>query len=148
MKINPTSIKYIEWRDPQGLHEDAVGCLSELRFVKDELQFLRDLIKSYTMDVLLKDHFEKGRELAVEVSEYSKELTPLIKKIVAHSNQLQTLVDDIDIPDEEDEYKTIHYQLMFEAVAFTTKFKKLKRKIFGHIKLLIKARKTPKLLNS
>ncbi len=146
MHINPTSIKYIEWRSPEGLHEDSVTCISELRFVKDEIQFLSDLIKSHTLDILSKNLFVESKEIATELSSQKKRIKPLIKNLISHSNILETLMDDIDIPDEEDEYKTVHYQLMFEAMAYLSNFKKLKRRVFSLIKSILKEKKKQKLL--
>ncbi|AVI49695.1 hypothetical protein C5O00_00345 [Pukyongia salina] len=146
MNFNPSSIKYIEWRSPDGLHEDTVNCISELQFIKDEIQFLSDLIKSHTLELLGKNAFSESKELAVELSEYKKTIKVLLTKLKTHSNVLETLIDDIDIPDEEDDYKTAHYQLMFETVGFISSFKKLKRRVFQLIKIVLKEKKQRKLL--
>ena len=45
-----THFKYIEWRDTNGLHEDTLQSLSDLRFLKDELQFLKDLVAEHTLE--------------------------------------------------------------------------------------------------
>lgn len=146
MNFNPSSIKYIEWRSPEGLHEDTVNCISELRFIKDEIQFLSDLIKSHTLEILNTNAFEKSKELATDLSEFNKKIKRLLKKLANHTNLLETLVDDIDIPDEVDDYKANHYQLMFEAVGLISKFKKLKRGVFQLIKSILKEKKKRKLL--
>ena len=146
MHINPSSIKYIEWRSPEGLHEDTITCLSELRFLKSEISFLSDLIKSHTLDLLSENLFEESRLIAIELSKQKKRVKPLITNLMDHSNNLQTLLDDIDIPDEEDEYKTAHYQLMFESVAILSNLKKLKRRVFRLIKKILKEKKKRKLL--
>lgn len=147
MHINPSSIKYIQWRDPEGLHEDAMSCISELQFVKDELQFLSDLMTSHTLDLISKENFEESKSLAVQLSAKKKYVSQLLKNLVTHANLLQTLVDDIDVPGETEEYKTVHYKLMFEAAAYLAKFKKLKRNIFSLIKSILKDKKKKKLLN-
>ena len=146
MRINPSSIKYIEWRSPEGLHEDTVTSMSELRFLKSEISFLSDLIKSHTLDLLSENLFEESRKIATELSKQKKVVKPLLKRLNTHSNTLETLLDDIDIPDEEDEYKVAHYQLMFETVACLSKFKKLKRRVFRLIKKILKEKKKRKLL--
>ncbi len=146
MHINPSSIKYIEWRSPQGLHEDTITCISEIRFLKDEIQFLSDLMKSHTLDILSENLFEESRVIALELSKQKKRVKPLIKELMNHSNVLETLLDDIDVPDEDDEYKNAHYQLMFEAVACLASFKKLKRRVFRLIKKILKEKKKHKLL--
>lgn len=146
MHINPSSIKYIEWRSPEGLHEDTITCISELRFLKDEILFLSDLMKSHTLDILSENLFEESRVIALELSKQKKRVKPLIKKLMNHSNVLETLLDDIDIPDEDDDYKNAHYQLMFEAVACLASFKKLKRRVFRLIKKILKEKKKHRLL--
>ena len=146
MKVNPSSVTYIAWRDPIGLHEDTLKCLSELRFVKDELKFLNDLVGGYTLELISEKHYEESRILVVQISKLKKELKPMIKELQRHYNELETLVDEVDIPDEDDEYKAVHYKLMFAAVAFLSKFKKLKRKIFRLIKTILKDKKKRKLL--
>jgi hypothetical protein len=147
MKINASSIKYIQWRDPQGLHEDTTGCISELRFAKDELQFLDDLMKSHTLDLLSTINFDESRALASEISMKEKLLGPLMKKLIAHANLLQTLVDDIEVAGETEDYKNAHYKLMFEAAEYLAKFRKLKRKVFSLIKSILMDKKKRKLLN-
>lgn len=148
MKVNPSSVTYIRWRDPQGLHEDSVTCVSELRFARDELKFLNDLIASHTLELLSENHYKSSKELIDKISTMKKGLKPLIKNMVKHSNNLETLLDEVDVPDEEDDYKVAHYNLMFEAVSFLSKFKKLKRRVFRLIKEILKEKKKRKLLQS
>ena len=146
MKFNPSSITYIEWRDPEGLHEDSITCISELKFVKDELKFLSDLVTAHTLDLISEEHYEQSKKLVGAISELKKDLKTLLKNLMLHSNNLESLVDDIDIPDEEDEYKAAHYKLMFESVSFLSKFKKVKRRVFRMIKTILKDKKKRKLL--
>ena len=99
-----------------------------------------------TLELISEKHYEESRKLVVQIGKLKKELKPMIKELQRHYNELETLVDDIDIPDEDDEYKAVHYKLMFSAVAFLSKFKKLKRKIFRLIKTILKEKKKRKLL--
>ena len=146
MKFNPSSITYIEWRDPEGLHEDSITCISELKFVKDELKFLSDLVTAHTLELISEENYEQSKKLVTAISGLKKKLKVLLKSMQRHTNNLETLVDDIDIPDEEDEYKAVHYKLMFESVSFLSKFKKLKRRVFRLIKTILKEKKKRKLL--
>jgi len=148
MKVNPSSVTYIRWRDPQGLHEDSITCISELRFAKDELKFLNDLIASHTLELLSENLYKTSKELMDQIGKMRKGLKPLIKNMVKHSNNLELLLDDVEIPDEDDDYKIAHYNLMFEAVSFLSKFKKLKRRVFRLIKAILKENKKRKLLDS
>jgi len=148
MKVNPSSVTYIRWRDPQGLHEDSITCISELRFSRDELKFLNDLIASHTLELLSENLYKTSKELMDQIGKMRKGLKPLIKNMVKHSNNLELLLDDVEIPDEDDDYKIAHYNLMFEAVSFLSKFKKLKRRVFRLIKAILKENKKRKLLDS
>jgi hypothetical protein len=147
MEINRSNIKYIEWRTTEDLHEDIVNCISELRFIRDEQQFLEDLIRSYTMDLLGGDLYEKSKEVIGKLSDSRKALTPLQRKLIAHNNNLEVLLDENDIPCEIEDYKEDHYQLMFEVASYYSKFKKVKRRIFNLIKKIMKDAKQKRLLN-
>ncbi len=146
MNTNTYKMKYKEWRNPSSLHDETVRCISELEFVNDEIQFLSDLIKEFTLDLISGENFEESREITNDLSAYEKSLKPLVKEIELHKNNLETLLDDIDIPDEEDEYQIDHNKLMSEATAFNLKVRKLKAKIFDLIKGIIKVGKQKRLL--
>jgi len=139
-------MKYKEWRNPSSLHDETVRCISELKFVNDEIQFLSDLIKEFTLELISGENFEESRKITNDLSTYEQALKPMIKEIEIHKNNLETLLDDIDIPDEEDEYLITHNKLMSEAVAFNLKVRKLKAKIFDLIKGFIKLSKQKRLL--
>ena len=147
MEINKSNIKYIEWRSTEDLHEDIMNCISELRFIRDEQQFLEDLIKNYTLELIGGDIYEKSKDVIGKLSTNRKALTPLQRKLIAHSNNLEILLDENDIPCEIEDYKEDHYQLMFEVVAYYSKFKKVKRGIFMLIKQIMKEGKRKRLLN-
>lgn len=139
-------MKYKEWRSPSSLHDETVRCISELKFVDDEIQFLSDLIKEFTVELVSGENFEESKKITKDLSTYEHALKPLVSEIEAHKNNLETLLDDIDIPDEEDEYLITHNKLMAEAVAFNLKVRKLKAKIFDLIKGFIKLSKQKRLL--
>lgn len=146
MDNNRYKMKYKEWRNPSSLHNETISCISDLEFVKDEIQFLNDLIKEFTFELVSGKNFEESKKITNDLSSYEKALKPLVKEIESHKNNLETLLDDIDIPDEEDEYLITHNKLMAEAVAFNLKVRKLKAKIFDLIKGFIKLNKQKRLL--
>jgi len=146
MEINKSSIKYIEWRSTEDLHDDILNCISEVRFIKDEQQFLEDLIKNHTLELIDGNSYEKSKEVISSLSSLQKGLNPLLKKLMVHSNNLQALLDEDEVPHEMEDYKKEHYTLMFEVVAYYAKFKKVKRKIFGFIKQIFKDGKVKRLL--
>lgn len=147
MEINKSNIKYKEWRSVEDMHEDTLNAISELRFINDEQQFLEDLIKNYTIDLITGNTFSKSKEAISSLSKHRKDLKPLLKRTIAHSNNLQTLLDDDEIPGEIDRYKEAHYDIMVEVVAYYSKFKKIKRMIFSLVQKIIKQNKKRKLLH-
>jgi len=146
MEMTRSYIKYIEWRNTEDLHEDILHCISELRFIKDEQQFLENIIKNYTLALIDGNVYEKTKEVIRDLSQCKKNLSPLQKKLMAHSNKLQTLLDEVNIPNEMEDYKDEHYPLMFEVIAYYSNFKKVKLNIFNLIKQINKEGKQKRLL--
>ena len=141
-----THLKYIEWRDTKGLHEDTLNSLSALEFLKDELQFLQDLVAEHTIELIYGKPFEESRHIAEQISHHEQRLEGLIKRLKDHKNQLQVLLDDVDVPNEVRDYKQSHYTLMIEIMNFNTDVKKTKRSIFNMLSEIMKRNKTKKLL--
>ena len=138
MEINKSNIKYIEWRSTEDLHEDIHNSISELRFIKDEQMFLEDLIKGHTLQLISGTNYEESKEVILMLSKHSKKLQPLLTRLKKHSNNLQVLLDEEDVPNEMEDYKEVHYKLMFDVINYYSKFKKIKQKIFLLIKKLMK----------
>ena len=147
MKTSSTHLKFIKFHNPEELHEDTLTCLSQLLFIRDELDFLNELIKDYTLDLISEKLFENSKAIANELIGLKKELKPLIFKVENHKNNLQMLLDDDNVPNELEDYKDLHYKLMFKAVAFNASFKTLKKRIYILIKDIMKTNKSKRLLN-
>ncbi len=147
MNINPTHIKYIEWRNPDGLHEDTMGCISQLEFFNDELDFLSHLIKEYTFELTRGEVFKESKAIVGRLIAQQIELQPLIAQLQIHRNNLQLLMDDVDVSNEVKDYKTEHYELMTKAIGYNTRFKKLKKETFKLISNVMKLNKQKRLLN-
>ncbi len=147
MEINNSHIKYIEWRSIEELHEDILNCISELRFTKDEQQFLEDLILNHTMGLLAGESYELSRKVITRLTKSRNKLGPLLKKLMSHNNELQCLLDEINNIEEMEDFKKLHNQLMSEFIGYNSKFKKVKKQIFKLIKQILKERKHLKLLN-
>lgn len=141
-----THFKYIEWRDTRGLHQDTLDSLSDLKFLKDELQFLKDLVAEHTLQLIYgKDPIE-SKAIFNQLEGHSKQLAKLIKNLEVHKNSLQVLMDDDDVPGELLEYKDKHYKLLTEEMDFHLDVKKTKRTIFEMLSDLMKKSKQKKLL--
>ena len=52
MNIQEKRHRYIEWISPEDMHAETVEWMSELRFAKDEQQFLNGLVKHYTLQLV------------------------------------------------------------------------------------------------
>lgn len=146
MEVNKSNIKYIEWRSTEDLHEDIRNSISELRFIKDEQLFLEDLIKGHTIQLISGNTYEESKDVISMLSKHSKKLPQLLTQLMTHSNNLQILLDEEEVPCEMEDYKEVHYKLMFDVIAYHSKFKKIKRKIFLLIKQLMKQDRQKRLL--
>ncbi|AUC81158.1 hypothetical protein [Lacinutrix sp. Bg11-31] len=147
MKRVHTHLKFIKFHNPEDLHQDSLTCISQLLFKRDELDFLNELIKEHTLDLISEKTFEQSKAIATELVLLKKELKPLLFKVENHKNELQLLLDDVKVPNELEDYKEEHYKIMFEAIAFNTEFKTLKKRIYILIKNIMKANKSKRLLN-
>ncbi|WP_378182620.1 hypothetical protein [Aquimarina sp. SS2-1] len=147
MKSKQPNIKYIEWKSAEELHEASLHWISELKFIKDEQHFLDELIENYTIQLISEKTFEKSSEIINELNQSQKNLNPLLKKVIKHCNELTILVDGIDQPAEEKQYKEHHQKLVVEVSAYFETYKQTKRRIFDLIKNIIKKGKQKRLLN-
>ena len=147
MEINKSHIKYIEWRSIENLHEGILNCISELRFTKDEQQFLEDLIINHTMGLIAGNSYELSKNVITRLTKSRIKLGPLLKRLMAHSNDLESLLDENHIIGEMENFKELHSQLMYEVFAYTSQFKRVKKQIFKLIKQIMKESKQKRLLN-
>lgn len=147
MEINKAHIKYIEWRSIEELHEEILNCISELRFTKDEQQFLEDLILNHTMGLLAGKSYDVSRNVITKLTKSRNRLEPLLKKMMSHNNELQSLLDEINNIEEMEDFKKLHNQLMSEFIVYNSQFKKVKKQIFKLIKQILKEKRQIKLLN-
>ena len=76
----------------------------------------------------------------------TKRLEKLLKELEMHSNNLQVLLDDDDVPGEMRTYKDEHYRLLIEEMNFHADVQKTKRSIFKMLAEIMKQRKQKKLL--
>ena len=98
MKIKEKTHRYIEWISPEDMHTETVQWISELKFVRDEQLFLNSLVKHYTSQLADSKYYEESKEIVGLILDEENEAQVLIKKIKAHENQLEIMVDDIDQP--------------------------------------------------
>ena len=147
MEITKSHIKYIEWRSVEDLHADILNSISELRFIKDEQQFLEDLIINHTMGLIAGNSYELSKNVITKLSKSRIKLGPILKKLTSHSNKLELLLDDNQIVNEIEDFKELHNQLMLDFNSYNSQFKRIKKQIFKLIKKLLKEVKQHKLLS-
>lgn len=140
-----THFKYIEWRNPEGLHEDTAISISDVSFLKDELNFLNDLVAQNTVELLFDASVGKSQEFQKELYQLTNRADKLSEKLNSHRNMLQILMDDIDVPDENKVYKNVHYKLMMDVIDFHADVKKIKKQVFATLSKVIKKSKQKKL---
>ncbi len=147
MKIKEKTHRYIEWISPEDMHTETVQWLSELNFVRDEQDFLNSLVKHYTIQLADAGRFEKSKAIVAAILDAEKEVKILMKKIQAHENQLEIMVDDIDQPKMERAYKETHKELMILMQHYLEDYRGLKKQLFGLISKVIRKEKQKSLLS-
>ena len=147
MNISDKTHRYIEWISPDEMHSETVEWMSELRFVKDEQQFLNGLVKHYTSQLVDGDNYMKSKEIVGSILDAENELQRLIKEVQLHENQLEILVDDVDQPKMEQAYKETHGELIVKMHTYLEEYRNLKKRLFNLISAVIKKEKQNRLLN-
>lgn len=136
-----TKIEYVEWFDAAEMHEHSKKWISELSFIKDEQQFLKNLIQSFAIKPLTKLQFERmaGFKKAIEENQYRLDL--LFKKVQKHSNQLQIMVDDVNQLDMEKAYKKTHKKLYSMMNLYLLDYRTVKERGFVKLSSILKSEK-------
>ena len=146
MKVKEKTHRYIEWISPEDMHTETVQWLSELNFVREEQDFLNKLVKHYTIQLADARRLEKSRAIVGAILDAEKEVKVLMKKIQAHENQLDIMVDDIDQPAMERAYKETHKELMILMQRYLEEYRALKKQLFDLVSKVIKKEKQQRLL--
>jgi len=146
MKTTERQYKYVEWLSAEAMHDDSRKWLLELKFIKDELLFFDDLIKSYTLQLIDSEHFAESKKFVDRLSKFHKKTDSLLKMVKTHESKLEIMVDGIDQPKEEDSYKEKHRWLITNVDQFLHKYRTFKTQLFGLIKRIIKEQRQKRLL--
>jgi len=139
--------KYLEWLSASEMHQVTLNWHSELNFIKDELIFFEDLIKSYTLQLINSSHYEKSKQLVDKINTFQKDTNRLLDIVKTHRNSLQILVDGVNQLDKEAAYKNEHKKLVIKLNKFKESYSQFKIIFFKHIKSIIKEDKQKRLLN-
>lgn len=138
--------KYVEWLNADIMHEASRNWLSELRFIKDEQQFLSNLIKSYTLQLIDASHFAESKKIVETLEALQKKNKKYIETVKAHENELLIMVDGIDQLQEEEAYRNKHRTLLVNINYYFKEYRKLKKQVFRTIEDIMKHEKQKRLL--
>ena len=146
MKTKPLKYSYVEWLSAEEMHETSKQLFSELNFIKDEQLFLNDLVKSFTLQLIDTDIFEESKKVIDQIQRFEKDMETLLKKVRAHENQLQIMVDDIDQLTMEKAYIVTHKELLNDVNEYVVKYRKVKERLFKVVSSVMKREKQKRLL--
>jgi len=147
MKTTQTTTKYVEWLSAETMHKNSIEWLSDLEFMKDEQLFFDDLIKSYTLQLIDSKHFKESKAIIDTLSKLQTKTDLLIKYVKTHKNDLKIMVDGIDQPKEESDYKNEHRRLIVQISDFIKEYRILKTVLFSLIKNIKKEEKQKFLID-
>ena len=146
METKKTKPQYTEWLYPEEMHEASLSWFSELNFMRDEQFFLNNLIKSFTLQLADSEVFEKSKKVVTDLQKVEQEIVPLFKKVQTHENQLEIMVDDVDQLKMEKAYLETHKELTNEMRNYSTKYRKIKERLFEVVSTVMKKDKQKRLL--
>ncbi|MFO8146834.1 MAG: hypothetical protein ACQEWG_07940 [Bacteroidota bacterium] len=147
MNTSNQNFRYVEWKNSDEMHFSCLQWISELNFIKDEQVFFQDMLKEYTLPILESHLLEEAKSLIFKLTDSEKQVENLLKEAKKHRNGLQILVDGIDQPDQEKEYREEHRRLLKEVNNFSTEYQALKKDIFTTVTRALKQQKQKKLLS-
>lgn len=148
MITTKTQAKFTEWLSAEEMHQASKKWYSELSFIKDEQLFFDDLIKLYTLQLLNENDFSNNRDIVGILNQSQKRTDELLEIVKTHSNELEIMVDGIDQPEEERNYKKEHRELVFIMSDFFINYKNLKTKLFDVFKHVLKESKKHKRIDN
>lgn len=146
MDIAENNNKYEIWLSVPVMHKASNNWLSELNFIKIEQSFFEDLIKSYTLSLINKKHFEESKLIVNELNELEKKTNLLLDTIKKHECNLKMIVDNDENSQENDIYESVHRDIIISVSKFLRKYSALKKQLFIHIRGIIKEEKQKRLL--
>lgn len=138
--------KLVEWFSAERMHEMSKNWLSDLYFIKDEQQFLEDLITNYTQKIIDANDLERAQTATTALYRTKRGNEKLIQDLVKHEQELEVIVNGIDELEEENKYKKAHREFTSVVSAFYYDYKAVKFEIFNLIKDLMKQDKMSHLL--
>jgi len=138
--------KYIEWLNAEEMHDDSMLWFSELKFMRDEQLFLNNLVQSFTLQLIDSNIYEESKVIIENLQHAEKDIVPLFKKVQAHENQLEIIVDDVNQLKMEKAYLETHEELKIAMNDYTQKYREIKEQLFKLLTSIMKKEKQKRLL--
>jgi hypothetical protein len=147
MKSLEKNIQYVQYLSPEDMHMESQNLLLDLLFTKDEHLFFEDLVTTYTSQLIEENVFSDNKEIIDTINRSQKRNNELIELIKKHENKLEILIDGIDQPTEEKQYRNEHTNLIQVYNVFHKYYKLLKTQLFDIIISIKKEEKLRRLLD-
>lgn len=138
---------YIEWLNAEEMHEGSMRWFSELKFIRDEQFFLNNLVKSFTLQLIDSNIYKDSKKIIKRLQHAEKEIVSLFKKVQAHENQLEIIVDDVDQLKMEKAYLETHKELQIAMNDYTQEYREIKEQLFKLLSSILKKSKQKRLQN-
>ncbi|MCF4102710.1 hypothetical protein L1I30_13615 [Gillisia sp. M10.2A] len=146
MKKNTSKFRYVEWKSADEMDHTTNQWISEMKFIKDEHLFFKDMLKEYTLPIIESNLFPQVKVLIDQLTTSEKKVDTLLKDVQNHKNGIEVLVDLKDEPAKERAYKEEHRNLLQEVNSFTEVYNKMKKEIFATVSQALKHLKQKRLL--
>ena len=142
MKTKKTSPRYMEWFDADEMHEHSKSWLSELSFIEDEQEFLKNLIHSFAVKPLDKSEFAQIDDFKKSIEENHRKLNTILKEVRKHTNQIEIMMDDVNQFEMEKAYKKTHEALYAKVNQYLLDYRTVKQRGFTKLSSILKAEKS------
>jgi len=138
---------YIKWINAEEMHDGSLRWFSELKFIREEQFFLNKLVQSFTLQLIDSKLFKDSKKIVALLQHTEKEIVLLLKKVQAHENKLEIIVDEIDQRKLEKAYLETHQELQIEMNDYTQRYREIKEQLFKLLTSIMKKEKQKRLLN-
>lgn len=87
---------YRNWLDAEEMHEPSKKWFSELSFIKDEQQFLNNLIQYFAIKPIDEKGVGQINDFKKAIAENERRLNIIFKQVQKHRNQSEIMIDDVN----------------------------------------------------
>ena len=131
----------MEWFSADEMHEHSKKWLSELSFIRDEQEFLKNLIQSFAIKSLTKLEFTRINDFKNAITENRRRLNLISKRVQKHMNQLEIMIDGVNQLEMEKAYKKTHKLLYQKVNNYLLDYRTVKEKGFAQLASILKTAK-------